>query len=104
MSDYYKRELPRVELSIERATENVPNDGRFYLVWQSKIIGDFSTEKLALQRYKEILAEVGFEPEETKREQISPSQEWLDQYFYAKEIYWGESHKFQEKGGPGRSS
>ena len=102
MSDYYKRELPRVELSIERATESVPNDGRFYLVWRGKIIGDFSSEKLALQRYKEILAEVGFEPEETKGEQVSPAQERLDQYFYAKEVYWAESHKFREKGGPGR--
>lgn len=104
MSDYYKRELPKVGLSIERATENVPNDGRFYLVWHGKIIGDFSTERLALQRYKKILAEVGFEPEETEAEQVSPSQEWLDQYFYSKEIYWAESHKFQERGGPGRPS
>ena len=102
MSDYYKRELPEVGLSIERATENVPNDGRFYLVWRGKIIGDFSTEKLALQRYKEILAEVGFQPKESKGERITPSQESLDQYFYAKEIYWAESHKFREKGGPGR--
>lgn len=102
MSDYYKRELTEVGLSIERATENVPNDGRFYLVWRGKIIGDFSTEKLALQRYKEILAEVGFKPQETKSEQVTPSQEWLDQYLYAKEIYWAESHKFREKGGPGR--
>lgn len=102
MSDYYKRELTEVGLSIERATENVPNDGRFYLVWRGKIIGDFSTEKLALRRYKEILAEVGFKPQEIKEEQITPSQERLEQYFYAKEVYWTESHKFREKGGPGR--
>ena len=102
MSDYYKRALPEVELSIERATENVPNDGRFYLVWRGMIVNDFSTEKLAPRRYNEILNEVGFQPKETKGEHITPSQERLDQYFYAKEIYWAESHKFRGKGGPGR--
>lgn len=102
MSDYYKRELPQLELSVERATKNVPNDGRFYLVRRGRIIADFATEKSALKRYREILEEVGFERPEIEAAKVTPSEEWLESYFYAKEIYWAESHKYTEKGGPGR--
>lgn len=100
--DYYKRELPELELSIERGTENVPSDGLFYLVRHGKITGDFPTERLALKRYKEILEEIGYQPKQAEGKLISPSQEWLDNYFYAKEIYWSDSHKHRGKGGPGR--
>jgi len=102
MSDYYKRELPQLQLSIERDTENVPNDGRFYLVRRGKIIADFSTEKSALKKYREILEEVRFQPQEIETKKMRPSEQWLESYFYAKEMYWGESHKYTEKGGPGR--
>lgn len=102
MPDYYKRELPQLQLSIERATEDVPNDGRFYLVRQGKIIADFPTEKSALKEYSKILEEIGFQPQEIKGKKMTPSEEWLESYFYAKEMYWGESHKYTEKGGPGR--
>jgi len=102
MSDYYKRELPQLELSIECATNNVPNDDRFYLLRRGKIIADFSTEKAALKKYKEILDEVGFQPQEIETKKMTPSEERLESYFYAKEMYWAESHKYRETGGPGR--
>jgi len=102
MSDYYKRELPQLELSIERATEDVPSDGRFYLVRRGKIVADFPSEKSALEKYREILEEVGFQPYEIETKRMTPSQERLESYFHAKEMYWAESHKHREKGGPGR--
>lgn len=102
MSDYYKRELPQLDLSVERDTENVPNDGCFYLLRRGKIIADFPTEKSALKKYREILEEVGFQPQEVETKKLTPSERWLEDYFYAKEMYWAESHKYTEKGGPGR--
>ena len=102
MSDYYKRELPQLQLSIERHTKHVPNDGRFYVVRRGKIIADFPTEKSALKKYREILEEVGFEPQEIETKKMTPSEKRLESYFYAKEMYWAESHKHTEKGGPGR--
>ena len=102
MSDYYKRQLSQLEVSVERATENVPNDGRFYLLRRGKIIADFPSEKSALKKYREILEEVGFQPREVEADKRTPSEEWLESYFYAKEMYWAQSHKYTEKGGPGR--
>lgn len=98
----YRRFVPGTGLSVERHTENVPHDRRFHLLKDGEIIRSFTSERKAVESLRKLLDEIGYEPPPTEEKSLSPQEEDLEQYFYAKEVYWGESHKYQEKGGKGR--
>ncbi len=42
---YYKHSIPDIGLSIERYTEIVPADGKFYLIKSGEIIGSYKLKK-----------------------------------------------------------
>lgn len=104
MSTFYKRKIPEIGLSLERDTNNVPNDGRFYIVRDGELVDSYPSERRALTRFRELVEKSGFkpkaiDPEEKKRAVIEDRR---DQYFRAKDLYWSESHRYKEKGGRGR--
>lgn len=95
----YRQYIPTGELSLERNTENVPNDGWFYVVRSGAIVGRFKSFKQAQQEYmalRDTLAPFSPIPE-TKGTRSNA----LDQYFLDKELYWAESHRFRGGGGKG---
>lgn len=101
-SEFYRREIPAINLSLERCTGNVPNDGMFYLVHDGRTLGHYRTEREALARFREVVEEIGYQPEPQEAQPLTPAEENAEHYFYSKEMYWGESHKHREKGGPGK--
>lgn len=101
-SKFYRRELPQIDLSVERGTDRVPNDGKFHILRDGEVLESFKLEKTAVARFREIAQEIGFSPEGSKAKPTNAFEEDLDHYFDAKELYWGESHKYADKGGPGR--
>ena len=88
-------------LSVEKGTENVPDDGRYYLLDNGRVLETFSSRKKAVARFRELLRERRYRPPEWKRDEINPFDETLRNLSIAKEIYWYYASSYR-KGGKGR--
>ncbi len=99
---FYRRSVPSTGLSIERHTENVPHDRKFHLLRDGEIVLSFTSERKAVETLHELLDELGYEPPQQEEKSRTAFDEDLERYFRTKELYWGESHKYREKGGGGR--
>jgi len=89
-------------LSVEKATERVPSDGKYYLLDGNDVVGVFATKKTAINRFRELLKQQQYTPPPKEDPDVDPKAEALENYFQAKDLYWGTSHSFASKGGPGR--
>jgi thioredoxin-like negative regulator of GroEL len=49
--------------SLEQGTESVPDDGRYYLLANGQIVDSFRTIGKAKEAYRQLLADMGFQPE-----------------------------------------
>lgn len=104
MGSYYKREIPDLALSVERATEKVPNDGLFYLLKKGRVLESFRTEEGAVMKFRRMVSEIGYQrPEQAPDTALTPTEEALERHFYRREMHWSQSHKHQRKGGKGRA-
>lgn len=56
----YKREIPALNLSIEKDTDSVPLDGQFHLLHKGKIVFSHSQLKKVEAKYHEIIAGSGY--------------------------------------------
>ena len=54
----YRQYVLSIELSLEKNTEAVPNDGWYYVIKSNEIIGRFKNHLLALEDYKGIRNEL----------------------------------------------
>lgn len=97
----YKHFIPKLDLSIERNTEQVPKDGKFYLIRQGQIIESFISIRKAEERFRQLVKESGYKPEVSPNKPMSASEEGIARYLDEKDLYWAESHKYRGKGGRG---
>ena len=102
MKEMFRHTAIDSSLSVEKDTERVPNDGKYYLLDGSEVVGIFSTKKTAINRFRELLKQQQYAPSPKEDNAINPKAEDLENYFRAKDLYWGTSHDFGSKGGPGR--
>ncbi|MDP2731359.1 MAG: hypothetical protein Q8O55_12920 [Dehalococcoidales bacterium] len=58
----YKQVHPRANLSIERFTERVPADGKYYLIKGDEVIESFRSLKLAQERYRSLVDKMALPP------------------------------------------
>ncbi len=58
----YRQVLPDLDLSIERFTENVPDDGQWYLLKGGEELGRFRSLKAAQEAWREIVRTSGWKP------------------------------------------
>ncbi len=84
-------------LSVEKSTLNVPDDGRYYLLDEGRVLAAFSSKKQAVDRFRELLKEQDYHPPDFEPEKPNVSELDIEEYFYAKEMYWGKSHKYADK-------
>jgi hypothetical protein len=99
--DNYKHYIPDLLLSIERNTENVPKDGKYYLLRDGEIVEGFRTLKKAQMAFKQALDKIGYTPKPSEESAKSAAEQRIQAYLDAKELYWAESHKYGGKGGKG---
>ena len=92
----YRQSIPAIHLSLERATENVPNDGWFYVLLRDEIKGRFRTKSEALALYRTLLSESGYTPPPVEP---SSRNETVERYLDDLEAYWTESHRHHRRGG-----
>ncbi len=94
----YRQSIPAIDLSLERSTENVPDDGYFYVLSKGGIKGRFSTKNKALVMYRALLEESGYKPQPVEAA-ADPSRETVERYLDELETYWLDSHRHKRRGG-----
>ena len=97
----YKHYIPDLKLSIEKNTNNVPSNNYYYVIRDGEIIEKYRTLKKAKELFDKMVKESGYKPKFDNSAQKDMYDSKLDQYFYAKEVYWAESYKYRGKSGKG---
>ncbi len=101
MPESYKHFVPGAGLSIERYTDAVPKDGKYYLLRNGEISQAFKSLKLAEQRFREMLREIEYTPEPVASSARTQGEMHVDRYLDAKDMYWATSYMHKARGGRG---
>jgi hypothetical protein len=94
----YRQAVPAIGVSLERATENVPNDGFFYVLFKGEIKGRFRTRSRALALYRTLLNENGYKAPPVAAS-ADASRENVERYLDDLETYWRDAHRHRRRGG-----
>lgn len=97
----FRQSIPAIDLSLERSTENVPNDGYFYVLSKGEIKGRFRTKSKALSLYRALLEQSGHRPQPVQVS-VDAARENVERYLDELESYWSDSHTHRRRGGKGR--
>ena len=96
----YRQYVPSIELSLEKNTEDVPDDGWYYVIKSKEVVGRFKRYSHAHEVYKAIRDEL------VKRIIVdAPSDlkgSFMDQSLASAELGWANAHVFRRRGGKGR--
>ena len=96
----YRQYIQDLQLSIERETQDVPADGKYYVLFQGEVLGAFRALKDAQSLFKQKVKEQGYAPA-TALPNKSISEMQNERYMEAKDLYWANSHKYRGGGGRG---
>jgi hypothetical protein len=97
----YRHYIPKLNLSIERYTSRVPKDGKFYVICEGQLIMGFHSLKKAEEKFRKLVKESGYKPEVPTGQRSSASDESIERYLMAKDLFWAEGPKYRKKGGRG---
>ena len=100
-SGSFRQLIPDIKLSIEKDTDVVPKDGKYYVVQDGEIKGTFRSIKLAQKLFSDLVKESGYTPSRKPATKKSASELATDRYLEAKDFYWAESYKHRGGGGRG---
>ncbi len=98
--DFYRQSIHELDLSIERATDAAPDDGKYYVIRSGQVLGSYGTLKRAQEVFRRVVQESGYKPAPTDSGK-TPSEMLTDRYMEAKDLYWANSHKHRSGGGRG---
>ena len=99
-SDPYRQYIPDLHLSIERNTQIVPGDGKYYVLKEGQVLGEFRSLKQAQTLFKQVVEEQNYAPTPSLPTK-SVSEMQNERYMEAKSFYWANSHKHRGGGGRG---
>ena len=97
----FRQVIPDVQLSVEKDTDAVPKDGKYYVVYKGEIKGAFRSIKPAQQMFSEFVKEIGYTPSTMSTRRKSASELATDRYLEEKDFYWANSYKYRGGGGRG---
>ena len=63
MAEPYRQFLPELELSLERGTDAVPDDGHLHLLRAGEELGRYRSLKSAQAAWREVVRESGWKPQ-----------------------------------------
>lgn len=105
----FRQSFPDLGLSLERGTENVPDDGRYHLSIHGEIVESFGAERSALKAYEtlrqRLIIETGWSPDSTtpgKDELLARARAEADARAVQRESTRDKRANRTRKGGPGR--
>ncbi len=99
---YYRQFIPDLALSIERATGEVPDDGKYHVLHDGASVGSFRSLKAAQEAFRRIVTESGYRPPTPQDSGKTASEMMTERYMEAKDLYWASSHRYRQRGGQGR--
>ena len=67
----YRQFNERAGISIEQGTDKVPNDNRYYVLSDGKIVGGFRSIKRAEDTYRKLVAEKNLPPLQVEKAVVS---------------------------------
>jgi len=88
-------------LSLERATGNVPSDGKYHIRSNGIVICSFNSFRAANERFKQLVTVSGYKPNPPHARKPNPGDESIERYLLAKAIFWAEGPKYRGKTGKG---
>lgn len=97
---FYRQSIPDLGLSIERATEAAPDDGKYHLILHGQSLSSYRSLKRAQEAFRKFVQESGYQPTFPVTGK-STSQMMTERYMEAKELYWADSYKYRGGGGRG---
>lgn len=101
MPESYKHFVPGAGLSIERYTEAVPKDGKYYLLRDGEITHVFKSLKPAERKFRQMLKEMDYTPEPVAAGTRTQGEMHVERYLDAKDMFWATSHQHRARGGRG---
>lgn len=84
----YKQFIKEAGLSLEKGTKDVPDDGKYHLIKNGKLIASFRSLRQGSKRYKEELERMGYKPAKKVKKKANLVKEATDSY-----LLWAESDK-----------
>lgn len=99
-SGLYRQSIPDLNLSIERYTDQVPDDGKYHVLRDNEVLGSFRALKQAQELFRKIVQESGYKPN-TEDTGKTISQVMTDRFLASKDLYWADSYKYRGGGGRG---
>ena len=97
---FYRQSIPDLSLSIERATDATPDDGKYYVIHEGRSVGSFRVLKRAQELFRQLVDESGYDPAPAEHAKTA-SQMMTERYMEAKDLYWADSYKYRGGGGRG---
>lgn len=76
----YRQLHPRANVSIECNTNSVPNDNKYYIIKDGKIIASFCSLKAATPYYQQLVDEMALPPLVKQETKLSMEQ-IIDEYY-----------------------
>jgi hypothetical protein len=67
----YRQMNPRAKVSIERQTENVPKDSKYYVLKDGEVIDSFRNFKASEALYKKLINELNLPPLELEEDKTA---------------------------------
>ena len=100
MAELYRHSVPSAGVSLERNTESVPNDDKFYLLRNGEVVGVFTSMKRGESRFRELLTQIGHIPTPINTDTAAdPAKVEIERYLDAKEEFWGSSYLYRSRSG-----
>jgi hypothetical protein len=97
----YRQYISEIGLSLEQDTPSTPQDGKYYLILNGKILGSYNSQKRATEAYRKIREKLGYKAlkaqTRTKRKELIQAEN-MDRFFERYDSYWGSSHGFRKGG------
>jgi hypothetical protein len=89
------------DVSVQCETDEVPHDGRYYLLRGGQVIKSYRSQNQVMKAYKALLDEIGYQPPNPNAakdlgETLRAEREQIE--FYRSELYWGNSHSYRSGG------
>lgn len=76
-SGYYRQSRPGAPVSLERGTNRVPLDGKYYLLKHDKVVASFKSLRQGEAAFREALKEFPLETPQGMPQRDRQIEEWL---------------------------
>ena len=100
MMAYYRRYIPAINLSLEKDSNNVPNDGKYHILHDGKVVAGFKNHKQADEYFEQLVKASGYKPPKATIDKHNSAQESIERYLDAKAVFYAVG-PIRKKGGRG---